>query len=155
MLLLYQFWQTEICICCKPRPTREKCDLQIALTTTLTLPFFHTSDALPARHIHAIFELSGRPSCSSLLVSIFLSLWLWKEFNSHSFVVTFHFSCSFGLPPVFYPTVDDCWIHINVGCSACIYSRLFMVSLNDESRLAHQRQQSVDSAFQFHYSFLP
>ena len=29
MLLLYWFWLTEICICCKPRPTRdETCDRQ-------------------------------------------------------------------------------------------------------------------------------
>ena len=70
-----------------------------------------------------------------LVTSCFFHLvLLWKEFNSHSFVVTFHFSCS---PPVFYPAVDDCWIHVNIGCSACIYSISLVVSLNDEFRLAH------------------
>ena len=82
---------------------------------------------------------------------LFLSLLLWKEFNSHSFIVTFHFPHSLGSPPVFYPAVDDCWTHVNVGCSACIYNISPVASLNDESWLAHRRQQSTGSAFQFHY----
>ena len=97
MLLLYQFWLTEICICCKPSPTRDEMPhQQIALPMTLTLPFFYTFGTLHARHIHTIFELWGRPFCSLLLVSFFR----WKEFNSHSVVVTFHFSCSLSSPPV-------------------------------------------------------
>ena len=82
----------------------------------------------------------------------FLSLLLWKEFNSHNFVVTFHFSCSLSPPPVFYSAMDDCWIYINIGCSACIYSIPSVVSLNDEYWLTHRRQQSAGSAFQFHYT---
>ena len=80
---------------------------------------------------------------------------LWKEFNSHRFFVTFHFSHLLSSPPVFYPAVDSCWIHVNVSCSACIYCTPLVVSLNDEPRLAHQRQQSADSAFQFHYMSHP
>ena len=91
-----------------------------------------------------------------LLFSSFFLVLLWKEFNPHSFVVTFHFTRSSGSPPVFfvfffYPAGDGCWIHVNVGCSACIYSSLLIVSSNDEHQLAHQRQQSAGSAFQFHY----
>ena len=68
LLLLYRFWLTEICICCKPHPTRDKMhDLQIELPTTLMLLFFYTSGTLHARHICAIFELWGRLFCSSLL----------------------------------------------------------------------------------------
>ena len=72
LLLLYRFWLTEICICRKPSPTRnETCDLQIALSMTLILPFFYTPSILHARHIRVSFELWGRPFCSSLLVSFF------------------------------------------------------------------------------------
>ena len=85
------------------------------------------------------------------LFVFFLLVLLWKEFNSHSFTVTFHFSRSYGSPPVFYPAVDSCWIHINVSCSTCIYS-MPLISLNDEPRLVHRRQQSAGSAFQFHNS---
>ena len=150
MLLLYRFWQTEICICCKTHPTRdETCNLQIALLTTL--PFFHTSNALHAWHIHAIFELWGRPFCSSLLVSFFAA----KRNLIHTALLShFIFLVRSVHHLFFYPAVDDCWIHINVSCSVCIYSRLFIVSLNDESQLAHRRQQSMGSAFQFHYTFV-
>ena len=65
------------------------------------LPFFYTSGTPHARHIRASFELWSRAFCTSLLVSFFLLVFLWKEFNSHSFVVTFHFSRLFGSPPVF------------------------------------------------------
>ena len=75
MLLLYRFWLTKICICCKPRPTRDEMrDLQIALLMMLTLSFFHTYGALHPRYIHAIFELWGRPSCSSLLACFFVAM---------------------------------------------------------------------------------
>ena len=77
---------------------------------------------------------------------------LWKEFNSHSFIVTFNFSHSLGSPFVFYPAVDSCWIHVNVGCSTCIYSTPLVVSLNDKPWLAHWRQHSAGFAFQFHYT---
>ena len=67
MLLLYRFWLIEICICCKPCPTRDETrDLQIALPTT----FFYTSGNLHARHIRAIFELCSS-LCSSLLARHF------------------------------------------------------------------------------------
>ena len=155
LLLLYQFWLAEIGICHKPRPTKDEThDLQIALPRILILPFFfYTSGTLYARQIHACFKLWGRPFCLSLLASFFPLVLLWKEFNSHSFIVTFHFSCSFGWPPVFYPAGASCWIHINIGCSTCIYSTPLVVSLNNELRLAHRRQQSVGSAFQFRYIF--
>ena len=78
LLLLYQFWLTEICICRKPRPTRDETqDLQ----RTLMLPFFYTSGTPHARHIHASFELWDRLFCSSLLVSFFLLVLLWNEFT--------------------------------------------------------------------------
>ena len=139
--------------CRKPCLTRdEMSDLQIALPRTLMLPFFYTSGTPHARHVCTSFELWGRLFCSSLLVSFFLLMLLWKEFNSHSFVITFHFSHSFSLPPLFYPAVDGCWIHVKITCSTCIYSTPLIVSLNNEPRLAHRRHQSAGSAFQFHYN---
>ena len=66
----------------------------------LMLPFFYTSDILHMRHICAILELWGRPFWSSLLVSVFQCCYA-RNINSHSFVVTFHFFCSLGSPPVF------------------------------------------------------
>ena len=154
LLLLYQFRLAEICICLKPCFTRDVTrDQQILLPRMLMLLFFSILLLLPhARHICASFELWGRQFCSSLLASFFLLVLLWKEFNSHIFIVTFHFSHSFSSPPVFYPAGDGCWIHVNVGCSACIYSMPLIVSLNDKPRLAHPRWQSVGSVFQFHYN---
>ena len=73
------------------------------------------------RHIRTILKLWGRPFCSSLL-SFFLSVLLWKEFNLHSFIVKFHFSCSLHSRPVFNLAVNDCWMHVNIGYSTCIYS---------------------------------
>ena len=98
-------WLTKICICCIPRPTgNETCDLQIALPMTLMLPFFCTSGT---RYIHAIFELQGRPFCSSLLVSFF---WCCYERNSiHTASLSHFISCSLGSPPVlFHPAVYNC-----------------------------------------------
>ena len=116
--------------------------------------FFYTSATPHARHIHARFELWGRPFCSSLLPSFFLPSFhlvlRWKEFIPHSFVITSHFSRSSGSPPVFYPAGDGCWIHVNVRCSACIYCMPLIVSLNKKPQLAHRWQQSTGSAFQFH-----
>ena len=156
LLLLYQFWLAEICICHKPHPTRDKtCDLQIALPKMLMLPFFsillvlHTQDTFT---LVLNFEV-GYFAHHFLLLSFFLLMLLWKEFNPHSFIVTFNFSHLFGSPPVFYPTGDIYWIHVNVGCSACIYSTPLIVSLNDEPWLAHRKQQSAGSAFQFHYIY--
>ena len=69
LLLLYWFWLTEICICHKLCPTRDEThDLQTAHPMTLMLPFFCTSSTLHTKHIRPIFELWGRPFCSSLLV---------------------------------------------------------------------------------------
>ena len=114
------------------------------------LPVLHTQDTFV---LILNFEV-GHFACHFLLLSFFLLVLLWKEFNPYSFVVTFHFSHSFGSPPVFffYPAMDSCWIHVNIGCSACIYSMLHTVSLNDKPRLAHQMQQSAGSAFQLHYN---
>ena len=150
LLLLYQFWLVESCICHQPCPTRDETrNLQIALPRTFILLFFffYTSDTPHTRHICAHFELWSRPFCSSLLASFFLPFGIAIPY---SFFVTFHFSHSSSSPPVFYPVADGCWIHVNVGCSACIYS-MPLVSLNDKSRLAHRRQQSVGSAFQFQF----
>ena len=159
LLLLYQFWLAEISICHKPCPTRDEIrDLQSALPRTLMLLFF---SILLALHIQDTFALIlnfdighfARHFLFAFFLPSFLLVLLWKEFNPYSFVVTFHFSHSSGSPPVFfYPAGDGCWIHVNVGCSACIYNMLFIVSLNDEPRLAHRRKQSAGSAFQFHYS---
>ena len=93
--------------------------------------FFCTSCILHARYIRAIFELQGRPFCSSLLVSFFRCC---SERNSiHTASLSHFISCSLGSPPVlFYPAVYDCWIHVNNSTS-------LMVPLNDESQLAHQR----------------
>ena len=152
LLLLYQFWLAEICICHEPHPTRDEThDLQIALSTTLMLPFFYTSGAPHTRHIRTHFKLWGRPFHSSLLASFFLLVLLWKEFNSYSCVVIFRFSPLFSSPLVFYSAGDGCWIHINISCFACIYCTPLIVSLNDKPWLAHRRQQLAGSAFQFHY----
>ena len=106
-------------------------------------PLFCTSGTLHTRHIRVIFEFWGRPFCSSLLVSFF---WCCYERNSiHTASLSHFISRSLGSPPVlFYPAVYDCWIHVN-------NSMPLVVSLNDESWLAHRRQLSVGSAFQFHY----
>ena len=115
--------------------------------------FFFTSGTPHARHIHAHFELWGRPFPSSLLASFCLSsCWCCYERNSIHTASLSHFI--FLIRPVhhlfFYLAGGSCWIHVNVSCSACIYSTL-LVSLNDKPHLAHRRQQSVGSAFQFHY----
>ena len=87
-----------------PPETRrdETHDLQIALQIALVLPcfFFYTSGTPHTRHNRARFKLWGRLFRSSLLASFFFFFFfffflLWKEFNSHSFVVTFHSSRSF------------------------------------------------------------
>ena len=150
MLLLYRFWLTEICICHKPRPTRDETrGLKIAPSTTLIIPFFNSSGTLHARHIRAIFELWGRPFYSSLLVSFFDVAMKGIQFTQ----IRGHFSfLSFTRPTTcfFYPAVDGRWIHVNFSCSTCIYSNFLVVSLNDEPWLAHRRQQSAGSAFQFY-----
>ena len=132
---LYQFWLVEICICHKPRPTRDKTrDLQIALPWTLMLLFFSILLALLTQDTFVLvlnFEF-GHFACHFLLLSFFLLVLLWKEFIPHSFVVTFHFSRSPSSPPVLYPARDGCWIHVNIGCSACIYSVPLVVSLNTD-----------------------
>ena len=97
LLLLYQFWLGEICIYHKPSPTRDETrDLQIALQKRSCFHFFYISSTPHAKDARACFELLGRPFRSSLLASFFLPSFLlellWKEFNPHSFVVTFDFS---------------------------------------------------------------
>ena len=73
----------------------------------LMLPFF---SILPVLHTQDTFTLVwnfevGHFTCHFLLLSFFLPSFLlvllWKEFDPHSFVVAFHFSRSFGSPPVF------------------------------------------------------
>ena len=73
LLLWYQFWLAEICICHKPRPTGDETrDLQIAPQGRSCFHFFYTSGTPHTRHIYACFELLGRPFRSSLLASFFL-----------------------------------------------------------------------------------
>ena len=147
LLILYCFWLTEICICRNPRPTRgETCDLKIALPMTLMLPFFYISSTLYTRHICASFKLWGRPFCLSLLVSFFRCC---NEKNSiHTTLLSHFISLVHSAHYLFFiQPGNGCWIHS--GCSACIYSTLIIVSLNDEPWLAHWRQQSVGSAFNF------
>ena len=152
LLLLYRFWLTEICIFCKPCPTRDKTrDLQIALLMTFMLPFFYSSGTLHAKDIRTSFELWGRPFCSSLPVSFFRYCYERNSIHTaslshfislvHSAHHLFFFVC------FFYPTMDGCWIHVNVDCSTCLYNMSLIVSLNDEPLLVHQRQQSAGSAF--------
>ena len=103
LLLLYQFWLAKICICHKPRPFRAKTrDLQIALPRTLMLPFFfflYFWYSTCKTHLRLFRTL--RLAILLITSCFFLLVLLWKEFNSHNFVVTFHFSCSFSSPPVF------------------------------------------------------
>ena len=80
LLLLYQFWLAEICIC----PTRDEMrNLQIAPPKMLMLlVFVYTSGTPHARHVRACFELWGRPFCSSFL-SFFLPFGVaMKEIHS-------------------------------------------------------------------------
>ena len=78
MLLLYQFWLTEIC---KAHPTRDEMhDLQIAFPMTLMLLFFYNSRTLRSRHIRVIFELWGRPYCLSA----------GSVFQFHYIYISFH-----------------------------------------------------------------
>ena len=129
-------------------PTRdETCNLQMALSRMLMLPFF---SILPVLHMQDILTLvlnfeEGHFVRHLLLLSFFFLVLLWEEFNPHSFVVTFHFSHLSGSPPVYYPAKDSCWIHVNVSCSACINITPLIVSLNDEPQLAHQRQNSTNT----------
>ena len=118
---------------------------------TLMLPFFYTSSTPHARHICASFELWGWPFCSSRLVSFFRCCY---ERNSiHTTLLTNFISLvHLAHHLFFYPAVDGCWIHVNIGCSACIYNMPLVVSLNDEPWLTHRRWQSVGSAFQFCYT---
>ena len=146
-------WLTRICICCKPHPTRDETrDLQIVLPTTLTLLFFHTYGALHVRHIHAIFKLWGRPFCSSLLC-LFLSFFVamkgiqFTKLHCHiSFFSFTRFTTCF---------LSSCgWLLNSCKCRLfCLHiQQAIRFSLNNESRLAHRRQQSAGSAFQFHYN---
>ena len=140
-LLLYQFWLAKICICHKPSPTRDEMrDLQIALLLTLILPF---SSILPALHTQDTFMLVlnfevGHFTCHFFLLSFLPSFWCDYERNSIHTASLSHF-ISLIRPAVFYPAGDGCWIHVNVGCSASIYSTPLVVFLNDKLQLAHRR----------------
>ena len=141
MLLFYRFWLTEICIFANPvspktRRVTYKLHSQRCQCFRLSiLPALYMQD------IRAIFELWGRPFCSSLLISFFhISFVLFTRLTT----------CFFNYLKKFYPAVNGCWIHVKVVGSTCIYSTLLVVSLNNEPRLAHRSQQSVGSAFQFH-----
>ena len=92
LLLLYQFWLAEICICHKPRPTRdETSDLQIALPNTLMLPFFFS--ILPAFHPQSTFALVLNFGVGHFITS-YLSLfsyWCCYERNSIHTISLSHF----------------------------------------------------------------
>ena len=113
------------------RPTRDETrNLQIGLPRTLMLLFI---SILPALHMQDTFTLVsnfevGHFARHFLLISFFLLMLLWKEFNQHSFVVTFHFSRSSGSPPVFYPAGDGCCILINIMIMSC-KRRLFCLHI--------------------------
>ena len=142
LFLSYQFWLAEICMCHKPRPTRDETrDLLIAPPRTLMLPFF---SILSAFHTHDTFALVlnfevGHFARHFLLLSLFLLLLQWKEFISHSFVVTFHCNPSSGSPPFFLSSWGQLMIHVDNGCSSCIYITLLVISLNDDPRFAQRR----------------
>ena len=150
LLLLYRFWLTEICICRKPRPTRDEThDLQIALPMMFMLPFFYTSGTLPSK-IHSR-QLRGKPFCSSLLVSFFRCCY---ERNSIRTASLSHFISLVHSAHHLFFFFSSSRGRLLDSCSACIYSASLVVSLNNEPQLAHQRQQSAGSAFQFHYNNL-
>ena len=102
MLLLYRFWLGEICICCKPCPTWRR-DAWLTNCTpndshvSVFLYFWYSTRKI---HSHNFQTLRvGHFACHFL----FLLVLLWKEFNSHSFVDTLHFSHSLSsLPVIFY-----------------------------------------------------
>ena len=114
LFLLYQFCLAEICICHKPCLTRDElCDQQIAPPRTLMLSFLFNTSGIPhARHVHAHFELWGRPFCSSLLASFFLHSFIHFDVAMKGIYSTqLHCHISFlsfiWLTPVFYPAGDN------------------------------------------------
>ena len=66
--------------------------------------FFCTSGILHARYIRAIFELQGRPFCSSFLVSFFLSFFrcCYERNSIHTASLSHFIFCSLGSPPVLF-----------------------------------------------------
>ena len=148
MLLLYQFWLTEICLCRKPRPIRdEMSDLQIALPMTLMLPFFYTSGNLNARHLHHNQTEMGHFAHHFLFLSFgvamkgiqFIQLHCRILFLSFTrFTTCFLSSCGRWLNSC------KCW--------------LFCLHIQHATRLFEWwtpvgSLESVGSAFKFHYNF--
>ena len=78
-------WLTEICIWDETR------GLQIALPMTLTLLFF-LYFRYSTQKIHSCQFWTSRSVILLITSCFFLLVLLWKEFNSHSFIVTFHLS---------------------------------------------------------------
>ena len=90
MLLLYWFWLTEICMCHKPRPTRDKmCDLQIALQWRSycrfsIVPVLYTQDTFTpffnfevGHFDHHFFFLSfGAAMKGSQFTQLYCNIWL-------------------------------------------------------------------------------
>ena len=126
-------------------------DGQIALLTTLTLPFFYTSGTLHTRHIHASFELWGRPFCSSLLVSFFQCCY---ERNSiHTISLSHFISLVRSAPHLFFFFLSSRGRLLDSRKRRLFPPHIqhaLVVSLNDEPRLAHQRQQL--RALPFHFT---
>ena len=92
------------------------------------------------------FDFYTRSAILLITSCFFLLVLLWKEFNSHNFIVTFHLSFT-GSPLVLFLS-SRVWL---LNLRKRQHSTPLVVSLNDESQLARQSQQSVGSAFQFHY----
>ena len=68
-----------------------------------------------------------------LLLSFFFLVLLWKEFNPHSFVATFHFSHLFSSPPVFIK-LDSC------------ERQLFCLRIQHATHCLFEQQTSVGSS---------
>ena len=105
MLFLYRFWLTEIYICHKPCPAKDKMhDLQITLP--MTLSFFFTSGTLHTRYIRTIFRVWGRPFCSLLFVSFFRCC--YERNSSHTASLSHFISLIHSAHHLFfYPAMDN------------------------------------------------
>ena len=87
-----------------PVPPETRCMTYKLHSQRHMLPFFSILLALHTQDTFTLvlnFEV-GHFTCLFLLLSFFLLVLLWKEFLPHSFMVTFHFSCSPGSPPVLF-----------------------------------------------------
>ena len=116
LLLLYQFWLVEICICNKPIPPEMRpMTYKLHSPRKLIVPFF---SILPALHMQDRFTLvtSWFFLSSFFPFGVAMKRIQFTQLHCHiSFL-------SSGSPPIFYPAGNGCWIHVNISCSACIYT---------------------------------